>query len=314
VQVWGGYPATGGDDASRNVVTNETILSGDIDNNNTLDNGNAYHVVLAMGVDRTTVLNGLTITGGNADNYTSISVFVNKAVYRYTGGGIYSGTVDTSHSYSPVLVNVKISGNSAPHMSSLGGGMYNYGAKLVLINVLVSGNTAGYLGGGIHNTNGSKLFLTHVTVSGHSAGYNGGAMYNNSSSITIRNSVIWGNNSGIDGSATISNSIVQGSSSIADGNVADPGSSPFVDWQDPGSVTVPNVGGDYSLNGAPAVNAGNSDSYPDTWTKWQTLIGAGEGIADEDDYDMYIAPHLGKDLAGNTRKNGSIDMGAYEKN
>jgi hypothetical protein len=87
-----------------------------------------------------------------------------------------------------------------------------------------------------------------------------------------------------------------------------------VDWQDPGSVTVPNSSGDYRLNGAPAIDAGDSDSYPDTWDKWQTLIGTGEGIADEAEYNMYIAPHLSGDLAGAVRMQGTaIDMGAYEK-
>jgi predicted outer membrane repeat protein len=313
VQVWGGYPASGGDVASRNIAANETILSGDIDNNNTLDAGNAYHVVLAMGVDRTTVLNGLTITGGNAgDDGTSlgtrtITVYGGKSVYCNNGGGIYSGTVDTSRSYSPVLVNVKISGNKSFGDS---GGMYNYGDKPVLINVLISGNTSGDQGGGIFNTNGSSLFLTNVTVSGNSATSGGGAVYNKISSMTIWNSVIWGNTSGIDGSATISNSIVQGGWGGSGNQNVDP---LFVGAIAPSAAPV--SGGNYRLNGSsPAIHAGNSDSYPDTWTKWQTLIGAGEGIADEDDYNMYIAPHLGKDLAGNTRKNGSIDMGAYEKN
>jgi hypothetical protein len=287
-------------------------LSGDIDDNGTLDDGNAYHVVLAMGVDRKTVLNGLTITGGNADGgMTSITVYGNKVVNRYNGGGIYSGTVDASHSYSPVLVNVKISGNKS---SGHSGGMYNYGAKPVLINVLVSGNISGDLGGGIFNTNGSSLFLTNVTVSGNSATSGGGAMYNNISAITIWNSVIWGNNSGIDGSATISNSIVQGGWG-GSGNL---GGDPLND--DPSFVgaiapsATPVSGGNYRLNSGPAVNAGDSGSYPDTWAKWQTLIGTGEGIGDEDDYNMYIAPHLGGDLAGAVRKQGTaIDMGAYEK-
>jgi predicted outer membrane repeat protein len=308
VQVWGGYPASGGDDASRNIAANETILSGDIDNNNTLDAGNAYHVVLAMGVDRRTVLNGLTITGGNAgDDGTSlgtrtITVYGGKSVYCNNGGGIYTGVNNGSYSYSPVLVNVKISGNKSFGDS---GGMHNYGAKPVLINVLVSGNTSGDQGGGIFNTNGSSLFLTNVTVSGNSATSGGGAVYN-VSSITIWNSVIWGNNSGIDGSATVSNSIVQGGW----GGVGNLGGDPVND--DPSFAGS----GDYRLNGgSPAIDEGDSGSYPDTWAKWSSLIGADEGIATEDDYNMYIAPHLGKDLAGHTRIQGTaIDMGAYEKN
>jgi predicted outer membrane repeat protein len=299
VQVWGGYPISGGDDASRNIVTNETILSGDIGAPGNGDN--AYHVVLAMGVDRKTVLSGLTITGGNANVISIISVLGSNAVYRHYGGGIYSGTVDASRSYSPVLVNVKISGNSASHINSLGGGMYNDKAKPVLINVLVSGNTSSNRGGGIFNIAGSSLFLTNVTVSGNSATNNGGAIDSDSSSLTIWNSVVWGNSNGIGSPATISNSIVQGGWGGSNNQNVDPSFA--------GS-------GDYRLNGgSPAINAGDSGSYPDTWAKWSSLIGDDEGITTEDDYNMYIAPHLGKDLAGHTRIQGTaIDMGAYEKN
>jgi hypothetical protein len=313
VQVWGGYPASGGDDSSRDITANETILSGDIGAPG--NNGdNAYHVVLAMGVDRKTVLSGLTITGGNADGTGYIQVF-NYNIDRNNGGGMYTG-VNTNHSYSPVLVNVKISGNSA---FNLGGGMYNYKAKSVLINVLVSGNTAGNLGGGMLNVYQSSPFFINVTVSGNSAVSGGGAMHNDSTDpITILNSVIWGNNSGVNGTPTISNSLVQGSSGGTDDNVADPGTgstaSPFVDWQDPASVSMPNSGGDYRLdNGSPAIDVGDNGSYPDTWAKWQTLITTGEGITSEAEYDTYIAPHLGWDMGGNTRIQGTIDMGAFER-
>jgi hypothetical protein len=316
VQVWGGYPASGGDDSSRNIVANETILSGDIGTPG--NNGdNAYHVVLAMGVDRTTVLNGLAITGGNANGSGDIQVFGYNAG-RNSGGGMYTG-VNTSHSYSPVLVNVKISGNNA---SKSGGGMYNYKAKTVLINVLVSGNTSDEHSGGIQNQYNSSPVFTNVTVSGNSSKNNPmlsgnyGAVSSDGSgnNVTIRNSVIWGNSHGVhisSGTVTISNSIVQGGwTGSGSGNLnADPSFAGAI-----APSTTPISGGNYSLNGGPAVNAGDTDSYPDTWAKWQTLIGAGEGIADEADYNMYIAPHLGGDLAGTTRIQGTaIDMGAYER-
>jgi hypothetical protein len=312
VQVWGGYPASGGDDAGRNIEVNETILSGDIDGDNTLSD-NAYRVVLGIGVDRKTVLNGLTITGGNADGTTFdyLTVFTNKTVYSNSGGGIYTGITDDSYSYSPVLVNVKISGNRA---SNAGGGMYNYNANPVLINVLVSGNTSGNRGGGIYNAYSSSPVFTNVTVSGNSSNSDGAVASESSLPITIRNSVIWGNNhDGVFDSyntITVSNSIVQGGwTGAGSGNLnADPSFTAAT-----AHSAAPVSGGDYRLNGGPAVNGGDNGGYPDTWAKWQALIGAGEGITSEAEYDMYIAPHLGRDLSGVRRKNGTIDMGAYEK-
>ncbi len=45
IKIEGGYNAA---TDTRDITANVTILSGDIDNNNTLDNGNAYHVVFAF--------------------------------------------------------------------------------------------------------------------------------------------------------------------------------------------------------------------------------------------------------------------------
>jgi hypothetical protein len=150
-------------------------------------------------------------------------------------------------------------------------------------------------------------------------------MLNAFSSPQIRNSIIWGNDApaspGISndtGSPAIAYSIVQGGSAVGDGNVADPGAgstnSPFVDWQDPAdsSVTMPNSAGDYRLKpGSPAIDAGDNAGYPDTWAKWQSLTGT--PAITEPVYNGYVLPALAKDLGGNSRFNGAIDMGGYER-
>jgi hypothetical protein len=76
--VYGGFPTGGGTFAQRNFVTNESILSGDIGtlNNNSDD---SYHVVKIDSAKQNTVLDGLTITKGNAngagDNSFGAAVF-----------------------------------------------------------------------------------------------------------------------------------------------------------------------------------------------------------------------------------------------
>ena len=72
VAVKGGYAGFGEPDPNaRDVDVYQTILSGDLngdDGPNFADNGeNSYHVVTGSGTDETAVLDGFTITGGNAN-------------------------------------------------------------------------------------------------------------------------------------------------------------------------------------------------------------------------------------------------------
>ncbi|MDR1971864.1 MAG: hypothetical protein LBQ46_08070 [Treponema sp.] len=367
VEVRGGYPTGGGNDASRDPSANVTLLSGDIGTVNT-NTDNAYHVVLAVNIPAGsgTVLDGFTISGGYADGTGTL--FAGNSIDRTAGGGMYnnnaspvltnvilSGNLSSyagggmySNNSSPILTNVTISGNtsysngggmrsdsSSPVLTNVtisgnrtynsGGGMSNNASSLVLTNVTISGNRASSFGGGMTNESNSSSILTNVTISGNKAGSGGGGMLNAFSSPQIRNSIIWGNDApaspGISndtGSPAIAYSIVQGGSAVGDGNVADPGAgstnSPFVDWQDPAdsSVTMPNSAGDYRLKpGSPAIDAGDNAGYPDTWAKWQSLTGT--PAITEPVYNGYVLPALAKDLGGNSRFNGAIDMGGYER-
>jgi hypothetical protein len=81
--------------------------------------------------------------------------------------------------------------------------------------------------------------------------------------------------------------------------------------------TPPSTAGDYSLSSttSPAYNTGDNSLYPDTWAKWSTdpdIDASFKTPAFQSIYDTYIQPALAKDLAGNPRLNGTIDMGAYE--
>jgi hypothetical protein len=94
VTIEGGYNASTG---TRDITANVTTLSGDIDNNNTLDDGNAYHVVLTTTASSNTTstikIDGFAITGGNA-NGTYYIIVNGNTVARNIGGGIctLSGT------------------------------------------------------------------------------------------------------------------------------------------------------------------------------------------------------------------------------
>ena len=66
VKVYGGFPVGGSEFSSRDHQLNQTILSGDIGTPiNTADN--SFHVVSMIGTSDTTILDGFTITDGNAN-------------------------------------------------------------------------------------------------------------------------------------------------------------------------------------------------------------------------------------------------------
>ncbi len=134
----------------------ESILSGDIG-----ITGGSYHVVTGSGTDGTAVLDGFTISGGNAP-------------YSYGGHEPYSlGGGMYNYDSSATVTNCTFSGNSAER----GGGMYNYNSNLTVTNCTFTSNSA-YVGGGMYNYNCSPT-VTNCTFSGNSAVYKGGGMCNN---------------------------------------------------------------------------------------------------------------------------------------
>ncbi|RPJ00918.1 MAG: DUF11 domain-containing protein, partial [Chloroflexi bacterium] len=194
VGVYGGFAVTETLRSQRNYTTNVTILSGDLngDDGGFTNNGeNSYHVVYGSGVNATAILDGFTISGGNANgdypddsgggmyNVTNSAPTLTNVTFsgntaKFNGGGMYNAT-----NSAPALTNVTFSGNTA---ELNGGGIYNFGSSPTLTNATFSGNSAsnGY-GGGICNS-GSSPSLTSVTFSGNSASGSGGGMANRSTS------------------------------------------------------------------------------------------------------------------------------------
>ncbi|MGA2071057.1 MAG: right-handed parallel beta-helix repeat-containing protein [Sedimentisphaerales bacterium] len=213
VAIYGGFPPGGGDWQSRNPDTYKTILSGDLKGNDRQNVDpcdllndpcraeNSYHVVTGSNTDRTAVLNGFTITGGNASDISYIT-------YTYSlGGGMYN------NSGSPTITNCTFSGNSADNGGGYGGGggMYNEGGGPIVTNCTFSGNAAfgwiDYTGQNAHGGGGGGMFnyysspvVTNCTFSENSAiGFypygigSGGGMYNKGGSPMVTNCTFSGN-------------------------------------------------------------------------------------------------------------------------
>ncbi len=176
VTVYGGFPTGGGSWNSRDPDTYQTILSGDLNGDDgphfANNNENSYHVVNSTGTGDTTVLDGFTITAGNADGNHPYNL----------GGGIYNEGGE-NYGCTATFSNCKIIANYA----DFGGAMLNNYTGIVIIgmggpgptltNCILTDNAAGIVGGAIYNTS-SNPSLDNCTISWNSAVYEGGGIYN----------------------------------------------------------------------------------------------------------------------------------------
>jgi len=182
VRIFGGFNGTETQLSQRNISTNSTILSGDIDKNDVVSaNGftpigsNAYQVVTATSVDTTAILDGFTVQQGNANGLSFDGV----------GGGIYVNDGD------PTLRNLKIFSNQT---QGGGGGMYVFQGAPRIVNVLFDRNFSAHKGGGLYNYLNSPSILTNVTFVSNHAVSDGGGMFNASSMAPVLNGVTFETN------------------------------------------------------------------------------------------------------------------------
>jgi hypothetical protein len=188
VTIKGGFAGLGSPDPNtRDIAVHETILSGnligsDADVNNPSElldeptrQENSFHVVNGSGTIETAVLDGLTITAGNANDSNFLST-------HSQGGGMYN------MEGNPTLNNCTFRGNSARRSGS---GMYNTNSNPTLTNCTFQKNYARYRGGGMYNTN-SNPTLTNCIFKNNSAS-TGGAIYNDESSSNLTSCIFGGN-------------------------------------------------------------------------------------------------------------------------
>ncbi|GGB94838.1 T9SS type A sorting domain-containing protein [Dyadobacter sediminis] len=132
VALYGGFAGTEVNRNDRNFLTNVTVLSGDIDNNdlNADENSiaentgqivgsNAYHVIYTNNVDAATRLDGFVVTAGQAMSAAAITDA------NQDGGGWYNQLSGAINASSPTLVNSTFRGNYA---ASEGGAFFCNGA------------------------------------------------------------------------------------------------------------------------------------------------------------------------------------------
>jgi hypothetical protein len=212
VQIYGGFAGNETSLAQRNlsINANKSILDGNdgpgiINNNIPLSNA--------------AVLDGFTITGSNGaptivngsasspklvnlaviDNqYTGIfllgssSVLIN-CIFNNNSTGSVGGAVLISGG-SPTFINCSLTNN----LAGSGGGMFISNATPTLVNCQINNNRANY-GAGISIENSAAPIITNCTIADNTATIAGGGILNRygSTASKLRNSIVFGNSSGI---------------------------------------------------------------------------------------------------------------------
>ncbi|HPF41510.1 MAG TPA: right-handed parallel beta-helix repeat-containing protein [Phycisphaerae bacterium] len=324
VKIEGGYKGVDGlgtgtaDD--RDLSTFETILSGDI-NTSSVITDNSYTVVHATGVSETSVVEGVTITKGYAEEITSVN-------FGYGGGVLNQGAA------TPVFVNCRIVDNLAYHPSgySNGAGAYTESGLLRLVNCVIADNEADG-GAGVFIAAGGFSAVNCLFTGNNATGDNiyetGGAIGGSGTSTELVNCTFTANTAtySMGGGVALPLSYLFGTHSVTNcifwGNTAN-GVSADADAQffDGGGavVTYSCIQDDDDSDASIPFNTGGVTSNIDDDPEF---VNAGSGDYRLDDSvpspcidtgDNSVIPTDGTvDLDGNSRiVNTTVDMGAYE--
>jgi hypothetical protein len=318
VTIRGGFPGYGlPQPDARNPAAYVTILSGDLQGNDQWGNlnlsENSYHVVTGPADGLPAVLDGVTITGGNADG----------AYPHHYGGGLYNPEGKLQ------AVNCTFRANTGVW----GGALMNFGPSVALVNCQLIGNRALMLGGGLYNYEGAAT-LTNCRVAGNTAEYaetaGGAAIYNLNGNLTVLDCTIADNDSPIGRAIAsfrwtpgvkvkVANSILYNGGDELWSNVREAVEVTYSDvqggWTGAGNISADPqftrrgtrnlegewIDGDYRLRtGSPALDAGSTAALP----------------ADDLDLDGNgnVTEPLPFDLDKEARVEGTrVDMGAYEQ-
>ncbi len=233
VKLFGGFAGGETDTTARDLITNQTTLSGDIGvaANNT---DNTYHVLIASGAAGNAGIDGFSITKGNADANSNYTLNGN-IVYRDYGGGIYL------HSSSPFVSQCRFTSNYA---LDNGGALAALNSSAHFSNNLFSSNTAGKKGGAVSlqnctSTISNTIFSANV-VNGPGPNNLAGGLYAENTALNIYNS------------SFISNSVLNGDGGGAVNELS--AGSVFSSCIFSGNTASNRVGGYYNLSSIVGLN------------------------------------------------------------
>jgi uncharacterized repeat protein (TIGR01451 family) len=200
VALYGGFAGTEAGLSQRNWLTNETTLSGDIDNDGQME-GNASYVVTASDVNETAIIDGFTITMGY---YAGILVDGGSPIIQHNKITNKDYGIQCISQSSPNITECQILDNTdagicctnsdpnISHCSIKNNAYYGiYGDSLsipVIKNNWICGNGQSILGPGIYLSSDSPSIVVRNNTIANNAGY-GIYMY---SDACITNCIVWG--------------------------------------------------------------------------------------------------------------------------
>ncbi|MEE9212233.1 MAG: right-handed parallel beta-helix repeat-containing protein [Phycisphaeraceae bacterium] len=195
VGIYGGFDGTEGNLEDRAGLFDQTILSGDLASNDgphfARNMENSFHVVTADQVDRSAVLDGFTIEGGNAQGFDGAGLLCLAASPTlidctftrceaagggavYITGEIIVGEKTLQLPTAPSLAGCQFAGNRA----SQGGALYSNLASPDMANCRFDGNEAQFRGGGatlrFGSIGGETSRLFNCVFTGNIADWGGG--------------------------------------------------------------------------------------------------------------------------------------------
>jgi hypothetical protein len=181
VALYGGFAGGENQRNQRNPQINVTTLSGDLNENdesNFINNDeNSYHVVTGSQTNSTAILDGFTVSNGNANEPYS-STFPD-----YYGGGLY-----TKYG-SPTVKNCTFTNNWAER----GAAIFNYYGDPSFLNCIIHKNRAGITGGAMYSEGCTDLKIQNCFILCNFAQSGGGLTNQVGCNSTITNCIIAAN-------------------------------------------------------------------------------------------------------------------------
>lgn len=207
IKLVGGFNGTESSSLIRNIEENKTILSGDFEDNDSLNyytEDNAFHVISALGYERFNLLiDGFYITGGNSNNYKTTTIN-NFELPGLEGSGFVSVnndcTINNCRIYSNAFGGIFLS-NSTSKISNciisdnLGSGIKSLNSINVICNNIIKNNKAlgsGDMGSGIFIDRGKDSIYNNFIHGNQSYGQ-GSGLYLKEADIIINDNYIYNN-------------------------------------------------------------------------------------------------------------------------